>query len=946
MEHKMSSEFFDTELLAEFVNESIEHLDAIEPDLIALEVEENASNQETINRIFRAIHSIKGGAGFLAFNNLKQLSHKMETVLMSVRDGELRLSPGLNDSLLKGVDVLRSMLNDVANSESVDCTLEMAALDKIVIHANEQESKHVLAHAAKPQSLLPHLLEILDCDVSQLKQQHPRSHHLYLITLTSNSDNSCEDYHIDDVLQELMNLGVIIGKTNLTIAQLAKEKDTAVKQEINILYSTVLETDLVAHATGLECERIKPLDKECSTYLNEKSRQIVDSSLPISDKEYNEQSPSRTASDAETHNRASLESHNAADDIEQNLIITDERAASPALKTSASSIHRSNTDRENKTQETIRVKVELVGRLMNNAGELVLARNQLLRAMAAEKENNPELAALLQNLDTITTELQEGVMMARMQPLGTIYSKFNRVVRDLSKQLGKDIDLQITGGDVELDKSMLELLADPMTHLIRNAIDHGIETPSARFASGKPSKGTLTIASHHRAGYVTIQINDDGAGIDASRLVRKAVSVGKITKQDAERLTQSEALELIFMPGLSTAEKVSDLSGRGVGMDVVKTNIEQMGGSISIESAIGTGTTIKLDIPLTLAIIPCIVVNAEQQHFAIPQASVTEFVWIGNADIKDKIVQFHGEKVLKLRGQFYPLVDLAETLRLKRPLTGSHADNCIEERRARLYDRRSQKADDFGTVRNVENERIQGDRRTSTKCACNILLVRAAGHDFGIIVDTLREPEEIVVKPVPKCIGNVELYSGVTILGDGSVTLILDVAAIASAAALRMADVVAGIQQQDSILTTVTSGEMRTSINVLLLNSAERQQIALVNENILRIACMREEDVQWVEGSEMVQLDGLSYRIKRIENLINVNIKPAVNGVYYLVIPRFSSIDSIVPKQALVLTEVPDSREISVNIEDTGKACDGIIGTAIVDNLITTFVNVTTILNK
>lgn len=942
----MSSEFFDTELLAEFVNESMEHLDAIEPDLIALEVGETTSNQETINRIFRAIHSIKGGAGFLAFNNLKQLSHKMETVLMSVRDGELQLSTSLNDTLLKGVDALRKMLNDVENSDSVNCDLEMIALDNIASQANKQEQTLQIEQESPPQCLIEHIISQCNCDATKLLQEHPRSHHLYLITLNIKNSNTSTEDNIDANLKELSSLGTLLGVTEVPSAQQAGDVHATPERGLKILYSTVLEKDLVVRAIALPEEEIELLDNEWSRYLKESSRGVEKSALSLSDIEVKVKCPDGTAVNADVIHLATVENNSAQNNIAQEEIVITERDAPSVLSSSTSSAQRLNSEKESRNQDTIRVKVELVSRLMNNAGELVLARNQLLRAMAVEKENNPELAALLQNLDTITTELQEGVMLARMQPLGTIYSKFNRVVRDLSKQLGKDIDLQITGEEVELDKSLLELLADPMTHLIRNAIDHGIETPSARTASGKPPKGTLSIASQHRAGYVTIQITDDGAGIDASRLVNKAVSVGKISKQDAERLTHAEALELIFMPGLSTAEKVSDLSGRGVGMDVVKTNIEQMGGSISIESAIGTGTTIRLDIPLTLAIIPCIVVDVERQHFAIPQASVTEFVWIGNADIKDTIVQFHGERVLKLRGHFYPLVDLAETLQLKKALTGTHSENRAEDRRARLYDRRSLRADECGIERNLENKRMQSDRRASSKSACNILIVRAAGHNFGIIVDTLREPEEIVVKPVPKCVGNVALYSGVTILGDGSVTLILDVAAIATAAALRIAEVVSGIEQQESMLTIVNSSAMSQTINVLMFNSAERQQIALINEEILRIASIREDDLQWVEGTEMVQLDGVPYRITRIENLININVSPTKNGICYLVIPRCGSIDNLAPKQALVLTEVPDSREVNVNIENTGSSVEGILGTAIVDNLITTFINVTKILNK
>jgi two-component system chemotaxis sensor kinase CheA len=382
---------------------------------------------------------------------------------------------------------------------------------------------------------------------------------------------------------------------------------------------------------------------------------------------------------------------------------------------------------------TIRVNVDVVDRLMNLVGELVLTRNQLLQMVRGEDES--KYAAPVSHLNRVTTDLQEAVMKTRMQPIGNAWNKLPRVVRDLAKLLGKQIELEMTGAETELDRTVLDAIKDPLTHMVRNSGDHGIETPAARRAAGKPEFGTIKLDAFHEGGHVIIHIADDGAGIAVEKVRRKAIQGGLVTEADGARLTDKEVLQLIFHPGLSTAEKVTSVSGRGVGMDVVKTQIERIGGVVELSSKPGQGTSVRIKIPLTLAIISALVVESGGLSFAIPQLAVVELVRLEAADRK-RIEWIHNKSVFRLRDRLLPLVRLDEVLGIARPI-----------------------ADDTDT---------------------NIAVVQVGEDQFGVIVDEVFDTEEIVVKPVGSLLKGNALYQGTTILGDGRVIMILDVAGIAA----------------------------------------------------------------------------------------------------------------------------------------------------------------------
>ena len=420
-------------------------------------------------------------------------------------------------------------------------------------------------------------------------------------------------------------------------------------------------------------------------------------------------------------------------------ILVAQGAAQPADVVDALRIQQSSRTQTAASDSTIRVEVVLLDKVMNLVGELVLARNQVLQF--ANRAKDPSLLAASQRLNLITTELQAAVMKTRMQPIGNIWGQFPRTVRDVALGCGKEVAIEMEGKDTELDKTIIEAIKDPLTHLVRNSVDHGIELPEDRVKAGKDRTGRLILRAFHEGGQVNIEITDDGAGLNIERIRKKAVERAVITPEQASRMTEREVFNLIFLPGFSTAEKVSNVSGRGVGMDVVKTNVEKIGGTVDVQSTLGRGTTVRVKIPLTLAIIPALVVTCGGDRYAIPQVSLLELVRLAPDQAHTGIEMVHGAPVHRLRGRLLPLVYLNRELKLAD--AGSAPEN-------------------DGSV--------------------NIVVLHADERQFGLVVDQINDTEEIVVKPLRKQLKTVKTFAGSSIMGDGKVALILDVLGLAQRA--------------------------------------------------------------------------------------------------------------------------------------------------------------------
>ena len=384
--------------------------------------------------------------------------------------------------------------------------------------------------------------------------------------------------------------------------------------------------------------------------------------------------------------------------------------------------------------ETIRVGVHLLDKLMTLVGELVLARNQLVQ-LTSGLEDTP-LVGVSERLNLIATELQGEVMKTRMQPIGNIWAQFPRTVRDVALGCGKQVNIEMEGKETELDKTIIEAIKDPLTHLVRNAVDHGIELPAERATAGKDNSGRLTLRAFHEGGQVNIEISDDGAGLNASRIRKKAVERGIVNAEQSARMNDREIFNLIFLPGFSTAEKVTNVSGRGVGMDVVKTNVERIGGTVDVQSIMGQGTTVRVKIPLTLAIVPALVVTCGGERYAIPQVSLLELLQIERDEAGKGVEMVHGAPVCRLRERLLPLVYLDRELQLADAGAGRAAG--------------------------------QSD-------AVNVVVLQADERRFELVVDEIIDTEEIVVKPLGKHLKTAKIFAGASIMGDGKVALILDV---------------------------------------------------------------------------------------------------------------------------------------------------------------------------
>ncbi|MGD0830280.1 MAG: chemotaxis protein CheW [Terracidiphilus sp.] len=453
-------------------------------------------------------------------------------------------------------------------------------------------------------------------------------------------------------------------------------------------------------------------------------------------------------------------------------------------------------------ESSLRVDVTVLNRMMNLVGELVLTRNQVLQATSTD----PNMTLLSRRLDMVTADLRESVMKARMQPVSNIFSKMPRIVRDLSQSLGRRVRLEVEGQDTELDKSLLEAIKDPLTHAVRNSLDHGIEPPDVRQAAGKNPEGTLKLRAAQEGSHVIIEVSDDGAGIAVEKVRQKALERGLITPERAAHLAERELLQLIFLPGFSTAAAVTNVSGRGVGMDVVRTNVEKIGGKVEIDSRTGKGTTLRLRIPLTLAIIPALIVRSVNQSFALPQGALSELVHVPPGQAATAIEWIENAPLYRLRGKLLPLVFLD---RLLMP----------------------------GVEHKIATERDNF-----------IAVLDADGRRFGLVVDGLADPEEIVVKPLSAVLKDIGLFSGATVLGNADLALILDPGSIALKTGVTM-------REEESSQLADSDTDAGKSLEYLLVEAAGRQAAVPLTE-VLRIEQLPLSRIEYIGYRPVLNFEG------------------------------------------------------------------------------------------
>lgn len=864
----------DENILNELILESKDHLTSIEPDLLALE-KGGEVPKETINRIFRAMHSIKGGFGFFGIESIKSLSHSMENVMMRIRDGGLAVTPPVVDALLAGTDKLRVMLDDVRHSDQIAYD-DVAHLLSAFVSTKEAAAQPKQAHNenAKIDEIA---LSGLPLSREQLLSIAKHGRHVYLIRVLLKSDLEKKDRNPLDFLKEIESYGEL--HESWTDLSEISGLDDCLQKELACVFvmSSVLETDLMQEAIRIDRSQIRAFTKQ--TILKELESNIS-TEIP---------KPVKEPQSGKTPNQPS------------------------------------GPEKPTETSDTVRVKVELLNKLVNLAGELVLSRNQLMQRFKTEEE--PGVKNVLQNIDLVTSELQESIMNTRMQPIGNIFGKFPRVVRDLSKSLNKEVLLTLSGESVEMDKSIIEALTDPLTHLVRNSVDHGIESPPVREKAGKTREGHIVLRAFHESGQVNVEILDDGKGIDVDRVRKKAVENGILTQDQAQAMPPKEIFGLLFEAGFSTAEKVTDLSGRGVGLDVVRTNIEKLGGLVEVDSEKGSGTTFTLKLPLTLAIIPSLLVTCEGRRFAIPQVSLEELVRLRAGDASRKIEKVQGKDVLRLRGKLLPLVRLNSLLKIPPTYTHPETRERKADMRRNLADRRQ-----GHQASETEQRGARSDRRISSKSAVNIVVLKVGRNRFGLIVENMIDTEEIVVKPLSGYVISCKCYAGATILGDGTVAMILDPIGIANLAGLRFTD----LERENRAERERSLGRSaKEAKQILLFDNGTTERFAMDLSEIARIEKISCSKINRIGDLEFLKHETDALRLLRLDHCLPVASPDQ----------PWKSCFVIVPKKArkpfgIVAAKVHDVVNTEVLLDEKSLQGAGLKGSAVIQSALTLVLDV------
>ncbi len=842
------------DFIQEFVDEAKSHLEHLEACLIK---KADFFTEETINDIFRAVHSIKGTAGFFGLINIVELSHIMETVIGAFRSGAVLLDEKDLDLLLVANDVLKEMVHNVSESENVDISEVKKALSKILERSDgskekENESPKFIAIKEKSKFKLEGLNAVL------IKDSLRYGHHVYELILKMNGDLlEYEDGPVK-LFNTIQSIGMLVDMS-MDYSKITSLEDVlkALEDEdfdvtLDLIITTVLDKKLLAHTIDISEESIYELTEESA-----EKTDVIDNAQTKKDNSKKEE----------------IKKDVPKKDIPKKEVPKKE------VPSEEKSITSSTSD------ETIRVHLSVLNDLLNMASEMVLARNQLLSTLEDHKKSIIGLSSILQNVDYLTSSMQEKIMQTRMQPVGNVFNKFPRVIRDISKNLSKEIELIIEGADVELDKSIIEGLGDPLTHLIRNSADHGLELPDEREADGKSRIGIIKLRAYHECGAVNIDIIDDGKGMDAEKIKKSALEKGVLAQSELDSMSESEIIKLIFRPGFSTAQKLTDVSGRGVGMDVVKTNIEKLGGSVEIFTTIGEGTTVRLILPLTLAIVQSLVVSTCRHRFIIPQVDVQEIVRIRDDELK-KIEFVQNAEVFRLRGQLIPVVHLSKVLKI--------------------------------------GDEVEGDK------GIRVLIIRQGKRRFGLAVEDVLGSEETLVKPVPMYLKDCLAYSGVTILGDGKTAMIIDAEGIVRISELKFLD---GSEAFAENLENQSN--LNETQNLLLFKCSGNELYALDIAMVSRIEKIRLAEIETIGNKMYVNHRGDSLRIVRPEDYLDVSSCDLSQEFAYIIIPKL-----VRHPMGILAKSIQDNIKVSLKLDDQEIKMKGLIGSSIYDNKIMLVINI------
>ncbi len=927
-----------------FIDESLEHLSDIQNDLLTIEASGADIDESLVNKVYRAAHSIKGGAGFMGLTNIKNLTHEMEDILGRIRSREMVPNAENINILLLASDALINLINNIAQSNDIDISNHIDSLVSITKAPQTQQEKSAEPETERSDGStepifisFPDKMSGFTITEDVISDGRKGGKNIYLVRIDLIHDVHLKNKTASDLVNDMESTGMILEKQiEIDAVGSLHEDKLPDRFPFSVLFATVLSPKDIDALFEIDEEQIFELTDDLQV------KPVADYSEPIPDiykpeKQVKDkfEADAPLITESKRQEERNIECKNTADLETENV---------PEMKIEDTTTCKGSSD------TSLRVNVSLLDTLMNLAGELVLSRNQLLQAISSGDPRAAETSG--QRIDLITSELQEAIMLTRMQNIGIVFNKFPRVVRDLAGKLGKNVELSIKGKEVELDKTIIEAIGDPLTHLVRNSVDHGIEYPEDRKKFGKSTTGKIYLKAYHEAGQVNIEISDDGKGLDGQKLATTAVSKGLVTEDQARMMSEKEKMSLIFMPGFSTAEKVTDVSGRGVGMDVVKTNLDRLGGVIDIDSKLKEGTTIRIKLPLTLAIIPSQIIVAGGDRYAIPQVNLEELLRIPANQVKDRVEIVGDAEVVRLRGKLLPLIKLADVIGIESTYVDPKDETTKKDRRRNIIDRRSKrslpfnedymndkssnsKAEGMEDLEQSSEEvlRQPGDRRYHASSALNIVVVSTGAMKYGLVVDELNDSEEIVVKPLGRHLKLCKEYAGATIMGDGRVALILDVSNLAHMAGL--ASVEGTDRAAEVAMENDEAGEVsKDRQSILLFRGNDEEQFAIPINHVERIEKIKNTNIEEVGGKKVMKYRGGSLALFTIDQVAQV--KPMAEKEDLLVI-----VVNIADKEVGIMAVGPvDAREISVEIDDETLKQQGILGSAIIGDHTTLLVDV------
>ncbi|SDL73541.1 chemotaxis protein CheA [Sediminibacillus halophilus] len=670
------------EYLEVFIDESKEHIQSLNDHL--LELEKNPSDLTMVNEIFRSAHTLKGMSATMGYQDLADLTHKMENVLDAVRNQQLVVTTAILDVVFEAVDQLEEMVMDIASGgegrkDVVHLVEQLNAIERgeALPEENSNTAAPVSESDHQPQSTLVSTLD--EFEMTVLRESNDQGYQNLELHITLREDCLLKAARVFMVFEILEQSGEVI-KSAPTVQDLEEEK---FEQSFTVLLVTK--------------DKAEEIEKKVMKVSEIESVKVQNFSI--------EQRSSQSGNSEDTNK------------------LSEEKGATAVAEAPVKQ-EKDTAKKAPVSNKTIRVNIDRLDALMNLFEELVIDRGRL--EQIADSLKHTELQETVERMTRISGDLQNIILNMRMVPIDQVFNRFPRMVRQLAKDLGKQINLEIEGAETELDRTVIDEIGDPLVHLIRNALDHGVELPEVREQKGKPREGSLKLNAYHSGNHVFIEISDDGAGINREKVINKAVSNGVVTNDQAENLTEKQVYQLIMESGFSTADKISDVSGRGVGLDVVKNTIESLGGNITIDSTFEKGSIFSIQLPLTLSIISVMLVEIKEEKYAVPLSSIIETAVIK----KSNIMSAHNKKVIDFRGKVVPLIDLQD-----------------------VFEVPGEKHDDE---------------------YCSVIIIRKGDKMAGLIVDTFIGQQEVVLKSLGNYLTDVFAISGATILGDGQVALIID----------------------------------------------------------------------------------------------------------------------------------------------------------------------------